>query len=117
MLRSFSLRLLLRVEVSYLEHFGLRWHPEGQLALHVVKSLVDLDEAIEEGRSGLDERLSQLLPRAVEHLEADVTFPEGKHLADQVMLEEVHRGQHVEERRLVHPLRQSHELGRHLLDT
>jgi hypothetical protein len=58
MLRCLSICLLLRVEVDDLEDLGLVGNPERQSALHVIKSLVDLDVTLEEGRPSLDERLS-----------------------------------------------------------
>lgn len=58
MLRCLSIVLLLRIEVDDLEDLGLVGDPERQSALHVVKSLVDLDVTIKERRPSLDERLS-----------------------------------------------------------
>jgi len=77
---------------------------EGLLSLHLVKSLVDVHEAAQEGWSCLDQVTSKILSRAVIHLEPDVAFPKSKDLSDDIVLEELHASENVEHSRLLHPL-------------
>lgn len=70
---------------------------EGELALHLEEDLVDVHELWEEVGSRKDEFLRQVLPSAVVHAFAHIALPKTVHLSDQVMLEELHRGEDIEE--------------------
>ena len=70
---------------------------EGELALHLEEDLVDVHELWEEVGSRKDEFLRQVLPSAVVHAFAHIALPKTVHLANQVMLEELHRGEDIEE--------------------
>ena len=50
--------------------------------------------------------LRQILPSAVVHAFAHIALPKTVHLANQVMLEELHRGEDIEKSRLLHPIRE-----------
>ena len=56
------------------------------------------------------------MSRPVVHLEADIALPKAEDLAYQVVLEVLHGGQHVEHRRLLHPVREAEELCRHSVE-
>lgn len=70
---------------------------EGELALHLKEDLVDAHELWEEVGSRKDEFLRQVLPGAVVHALAHIALPKTIHLSNQVMLEELHRGEDIEE--------------------
>ena len=90
----------------------LFWNLEGGLALHLEEESVDLHVLWQEVWSGEDELLGEILARPLVHSVAHISFPETEHLADQVMLEELHTRKHVVHGGLLHPLRERQELGR-----
>ena len=106
-----GLGLLVMVSLSVQKHVELIWllflfNLEGELALHLKEDLVDVHELWEEVGSRKDEFLRQVLPSAVVHAFAHIALPKAVHLANQVMLKELHRGEDIEESRLLHPIRE-----------
>ena len=90
------------VSLSVQKHVELIWllflfNLKGELALHLKEDLVDVHELRKEVGSRKDEFLRQILPSAVVHAFAHIALPKSVHLSDQVMLEELHRGEDVEE--------------------
>lgn len=106
-----SLSLLLFHEVFQVEELGVLWGLECFVLLHVEKDLVDVDVGLQEGWSGVDQGLSQVLSGSVVLLEADITLPELEHFSDDVVLEELHASKHVEHGLLLHPVTESKELS------
>lgn len=97
-----GLGLLVMVSLCVQEHVELvrllfLLDLEGELALHLKEDLVDVHELWEEVGSRKDEFLRQVLPSAVVHSFAHIALPKTVHLSDQVMLEELHRGEDIEE--------------------
>jgi len=94
----FSGSLLISNEVSELLKLSTFRHAESLESLHLVKRLVDVHKALQEGRPGLDEVACQGGSGPVVHLESDVALPEGKDFSDDVVLEELHACENVEHR-------------------
>ena len=94
-----------------LEGLGLLFDVEGQFALHFVDGLVDAHKLLQEVGTRKDEVLGEVLAGTVVHAVAHVTLPKAENLTDQVVLEELHAGEHVEHSGLLHPLGQGKELS------
>lgn len=102
----FSGSLLISNEVSELLKLSTFRHAESLESLHLVESLVDIHEALQESWPSLNKVASQSCSSSIVHLESDVTLPESKDLPNNVVLEELHACKNVEHGRLLHPFTQ-----------
>ena len=82
------------------------------LDLHVVQNLINLHVSRLKVGSSLNQRLSKLLTGLFVRPVAHVSLPKTENFTDQVVLEEFHRGQDIEHRALLHPIRQAQEFSR-----
>lgn len=113
LLNRLSWRFLFSYEICKLWELGSFWNTESFLGLHLVEGLTDVFEARNKGRSHLNKVTSQILPGSIIHVESHVAFPEGEHFSNNVVFEELHAGEHIEHRRLLHPFAQREELSWH----
>lgn len=90
-------------EIIELIWLSLLFNMESEFALHLIESLVDVHEFCEEVRSAINELSGQILSDPVVKSVADIALPEAEDFADEVVLEELHAGQHIEHGRLLHP--------------
>ncbi len=113
LLHILPVSLLVPHKIVQFEGFSRFGDHVGLNRLHLIEGFIDIHVGDEEGRSGEDEAGGQVLSCPVEHLETNVTLPKIEDLTDEVVLEELHASQDVEHGRLLHPLTQGEELGRH----
>ena len=78
--------LLVGNKVDELLELSTLRNAEGLVGLHLVKSLVDVHEALQESWPRLNEVTGQSGPSPIVHLESDVALPEGEDLPDDVVL-------------------------------
>lgn len=75
-----------------------------RLGLHVIEDAVDVHKGSLIVWTSLDQLLREKLTGLSVCAVANVALPEAKDLADEVVFEEVHRGEHVEHGLLLHPV-------------
>jgi len=80
--------------------------------LHVIEDAIDVHECVLVVRTSLNQRLSKELTSFDEGAVANVALPETKHLTYEVVFKEVHGREHIEHGLLLHPVRETQELGR-----
>jgi len=57
---------------------------------HFEKSLIDIEEGIQESWASVDQVVCQVLPCSVVHLEANIAFPQAEDFTYEVVLEILH---------------------------
>ncbi len=108
--------VIVMVSLSGDEHLklirlSLLFNMESEFALHLVECLVDVHEFCKEVRSAINELFGQVLSGPVVQSVADIALPEAEDFANEVVLKELHAGEHIEHGRLLHPFWERKELS------